>query len=80
MRQIAQLPFNAVVVSEWRYASTFHLCNYIFVEGSCFPETNIRLVGVASFELTYFNFIQFNLLNLIKVTVTYSSLTPFNQI
>jgi hypothetical protein len=29
--------------------------------GVCFAETNISLAGVASFHLTYFNLIQFNL-------------------
>jgi hypothetical protein len=38
------VPFNAVVESERRYVS---FRNYIFVEGSCFAETNIHLVGVS---------------------------------
>jgi hypothetical protein len=57
IRLITQLPFNAVVQSECRYASMSHLHNYIFMEGSCFAETNIHLASVASFNLTYFNFI-----------------------
>jgi hypothetical protein len=36
-----------LVESEWRYASMYHLRNLIFVEGSCFAETNIRLAGLA---------------------------------
>jgi hypothetical protein len=38
---------NAVVQSEWIYASTSHLRNYIFVEGSFFAENNVRLAAVA---------------------------------
>jgi hypothetical protein len=47
VRLIIQLPFNEVVESEWSYASLCHLRNYIFVEGSYFAETNIRLADVA---------------------------------
>jgi hypothetical protein len=47
VKLISQLPFNAVVDCEWTYASTSHLRNYIFVEGSCFEETNVRLAGIA---------------------------------
>jgi hypothetical protein len=35
--------------------------NCIFMEGTCFAETNIHLAGVALCNLTYFNFIIFNL-------------------
>jgi hypothetical protein len=47
VRLITQLPFIAVVESEWRYASMSQLRNYIFMEGSCLAETNIHLAGVA---------------------------------
>jgi hypothetical protein len=43
VRLITQQSCNAVVESELGYASTFHVRNYIFVKGSCFAETNIRL-------------------------------------
>jgi hypothetical protein len=46
-RLITQLQFNYVVEIECRYGSMSHLRNYIFVEGSCFSETNISLGGVA---------------------------------
>jgi hypothetical protein len=47
MSLITQLSINALVESEWRYAFTTYLRNYIFVQGSYFAETDIRLAGVA---------------------------------
>jgi hypothetical protein len=49
VRLITQLQLNYVVEIQWRYGSISHLRNYsyIFVEGSCFAETNISLGGVA---------------------------------
>jgi hypothetical protein len=62
MRLIAHPLFNAVVEGEWRCVSTSNLSNYLFIQGCCFAETGICLAGVASFNLTYFNLIQFKLI------------------
>jgi hypothetical protein len=38
VRLITQLPFNAVVESEWRYASMSQLRNYIFRRGDALQK------------------------------------------